>query len=55
MAKRVTIYKGKNTQIIWEEDFPNLELKGWSLEPKAPKKAKPIEPVIIEDVENGDI
>ena len=29
MAKRITIYKGSNTQIIWEEDLPNMERKGW--------------------------
>jgi hypothetical protein len=58
MAKRITIYKGTNTQIIWEEDLPNMERKGWSAEaataaPKKPKSVKVID--IVEEIENGDI
>ena len=57
MAKRITIYKGSNTQIIWEEDLPNMERKGWSDEPAtAPKKPKAMKVIdIIEEIENGDI
>lgn len=57
MAKRITIYKGSNTQIIWEEDLPNMERKGWSDEPAiAPKKPKAIKVIdIIEEIEDGDI
>jgi len=40
MAKRITIYKGDNVQEIWEEDFPNMERKGWSKEPPKPKAKK---------------
>lgn len=58
MAKRITIYKGGNTQVIWEEDLPNMERKGWSAEsstaaPKQPKFVKVID--IVEEIENGDI
>jgi hypothetical protein len=57
MAKRITIYKGSNTQIIWEEDLPNMERKGWSDEPAtASKKPKAIKVIdIIEEIEDGDI
>ena len=58
MAKRITIYKGTNTQIIWEEDLPNMERKGWSAEPDtaAPKKPKSVKVIdIVEEIENGDI
>lgn len=58
MAKRITIYKGKNTQIIWEEDLPNMERKGWSAESStaAPKKPKSVKVTdIVEEIENGDI
>jgi len=57
MAKRITIYKGTNTQIIWEEDLPNMERKGWSAEPgTAPKKPKSVKVIdIVEEIENGDI
>jgi hypothetical protein len=52
MAKRIKIYKGKDTQEIWEDDFPNMEGKGWSKEPPKPKAKK----VITEEVEdNGNI
>ena len=57
MAKRITIYKGKNTQIIWEEDLPNMERKGWSAEPatRTPKKTKPVKTETAEDIDNGNI
>lgn len=55
MAKRITIYKGKNSQVIWEVDLPSMELKGWSSQ-KATKKAKPVEITeTVEVIENGDI
>lgn len=58
MAKRIEIYNGKETQIIWEEDLPNMERKGWSAEPatRTPKKPKSVKPTdIAEELENGDI
>jgi len=53
MAKRITIYKGDNVQEIWEEDFPNMEGKGWSKEPPKPKAKK--EKLIVEEEDNGNI
>lgn len=57
MAKRITIYKGKDTQVIWEEDLPNMERKGWSAEPATgtPKKTKSVKTETAEDIDNGNI
>jgi len=49
MAKRIKIYKGSNVQEIWEEDFPNMEGKGWSKEPPKPKTKKVVDKVEVED------
>lgn len=58
MAKRITIYKGKDTQIIWEEDLPNMERKGWSDKSftAISIKSKSVKVTdIVEEIENGDI
>lgn len=55
MAKRITIYKGDNVQEIWEEDFPNMEGKGWSKEPPKPKLKKVVKQEINEVEDNGNI
>jgi len=56
MAKRITIYNGKDTQVIWEEDLPNMERKGWSSVPAtAVKKPKSVKPIETEEINDGDI